>query len=494
MFSKFIRHIKGVRSKIHSIAAKTPLYNITLFSFLPKRVQNRLNNTFSSEYSADLVSQSHIVVLKCTGRPVFIRDISAVLMSENLSGAEKAELHRFEWISILNHNMDKQWRQLIRQHIVFWVKNFKNDSSAWNISTISERIYNWIMQYNILSKTSDKNFNMIFLESLMQQFKFIKRQMYLPMNLLSKVRLIRAIIVISAAIGESITEASNELVAFLREINCVKACQTSYEILNVVRNLIEIQSVLQMYKKPVPNEIVDAIEDLSDITRFIRHPDGGISIFQSDFTPSPAYIDSLLSAVEYKSSVGTVDSQYIKLQAVNGYAFINLRDKYFPLEFSEDHQRIILGTYLSFQDQNLSGSELFQSDHSIYKEKNNIWFSGKSEFSMNDREITFEKKLYINSSGTDIRCEELISGQPFDFTYHIILPGDIDISLLEYQVGFFIDFKNGARWSWNFNKEAKFSFDCGKVGILNGSKNKFTILSIKQEPTTKLRWSLKKHK
>ncbi|MDR1375620.1 MAG: hypothetical protein LBJ45_02295 [Holosporaceae bacterium] len=487
--------MKIKEAKFHASLSKMPLYSATIFSPLPRNIQNKLNLSLPSEYSIDLISKSHIVVLKCSGRSIFIKNIPHMLMLSSLSNIEKSELHSFGWVSLLDLNMDKQWRLLIRHHIDFWIKKFKNtaEQPAWSILATSERLYNWIMQYNLISKTSDALFSATFLESIVQQLKFLKRQIYLPLKLLEKITLIRAIVIASAALDDhkKLALAIDELSIYLKETDPLRSCQTTLDILKVLRNLIDIQAIIVFYKKNMPMEISDTMSKLAQVIRNIRHSDGGISIFQSEFTPSPTYIDAVLSHVRRNNQRETY-SEYLRLRSFGATSFIHLKNKYFPLEFSSGTQRIILGSYLYFLDQNLSFLGDVKIDHTLHNEKNNIWFNGKSSFFINEQSIDFEKKLYINNLGTDIRCEEFMSTESFNIAYYLVLPSEITITPLEYQNGFFMDLKSGARWMWNFSKDAQFSFDFEKNGILNGERKYFTLLTIgKTLPSNKLRWSLK---
>jgi hypothetical protein len=478
---------------LHATLAEIPLYRITLLSSAPKNIRNKLNSEFPQEYSIDLVSRSHIIVLKCSGRSVFIRDVSAALTSDKFSDAEKAELHGFGWISLLNLNIDKQWRLLVRQHMMFWIENFKNTRGlAWSIPIVSARIYNWIMRHNLISKTSDKKFNRTLGESLVRQLNFLKRQLYLPMKASDKISLVLAVATGASAVNDDKTalRALRELTRFLADVDVAESCKTPLEILNVLRNLVDIQALAVFHKIAVAEEISRAVLKLAHIIRKIRHSDGGISIFLSEFTPIPSHIDAVLSGIRHEAAFE--DNSYLRLQSFEGTAFIDLRNKYFPLEFSSGPRRLILGTYACFSDRRtvFSGSSLIR--HSVNREKNNIWFNGKSEFVVNDHEMVFEKKLYINNLGTDIRCEESVSAKSFDVLHYIVLPGEINISPLEYKNGFFMDLKNGIRWLWNFNKGAEFSFDFEKNGILNGEKTGLTLLAVNAGSSNKLRWSLKK--
>lgn len=492
--SRIARSLKRSYSQAHLFAAKTWLYFVSLISRAPDNIFNKLNAMFPSEYSIDLISQSHIVVLKCSGKSVFIRDIIHSLISDSLSAAEKAELHGFGWISLLNLDADKQWRLMIRNHIKSWVNKFKpSDGVAWNPSVISERLYNWITQYNLISKTADAEFNLIFARSIVQHLKLLKRLMYLPLDMPKKLSLIRATIVAATAINDSktIRVCSRELFDYLQELRSDESNYSMLELLKSLRYLVDIQSIFSVNKLTLPNTVSSIMLKIAAVIRQVRHPDGGISIFQSEFTPSIEYVDAVLSHVEYAKQQN-FNAGFLCLNQFEGSTFINLNSRYFPIEFSAGTQRIILGTYLRFVDKNLWLSENAKNDHSVVKEKNNVWFSGVSRFKLNDNDVKFDKKLYINNLGTDIRCEESMSGTTCNVERYIVLPDNIEITPLEYQNGFFVDFKSGVRWCWHFDKNTKISFDFEKNGILNGKKMNFTLLIISALRHTPFRWSLKK--
>ncbi|MDR0677493.1 MAG: hypothetical protein LBF57_02365 [Holosporaceae bacterium] len=489
-----IRTIKVHWAKLHFWASRIPLYHLTLVSLSKRKISNKLNNTFPSEYSVDVISQSQVSILKCTGRPVLIKNIPTFLYSNDFSDEEKSELHSFEWISVLNLNIDRRWYLPMQQNITFWIEKFsKLDKLSWNIVNVSERIYNWIMQYNLISQISSAKFNAVFIKSLIRQIKFAKRLLYLPMKVSEKLRLIRAIAIGSSALNDkkSLFKSIRELSFFLEVVNCAKSCETPQEILIVLRCLIDIQSIILLYQKKVPREISDNISKLATIIKTIRHSDGGISIFRSEFTPSPSYIDALLARVKNDNSL-LIHPNYLRFQSFGGSLFIDIKNRYLPIEFSTGPQRIILGTYLYFSDSKLLFSGKNKIDHEIYKDKSNSWFNGKSEFIVNDHDVTFEKKLYINKLGMDIRCEEIISTESFNILHCIILPFKTDITMLEYQNGFSMDLKNGERWIWNFDRSVSLSFDFGKNTIINGNLQKISVLSLRTISSNRVRWSMKK--
>ena len=500
ILSYSVRNIKSYGAKLNFSISKNPLYNISLISFRDpsqRDISNKLNEQLPSEYSIDIFSQSNYFVLKCSGRSISMYDISRAMIDDNLSEQERIELHSFGWLHSVSINIDRQWRKLIRAHIKFWLENFNKISMpVWHVVATSERVYNWIIHHEIISKTSDLNFVQNFTNSLFKQIKFLKRQLYLPLSLVEKTSLIRAIVVAQAAIDDwkGLQKTVEELEC------CIENYSDSFgsyggiqNMLKLLRNLLDVQSILNYHKENAPANTAKLIAHLAATVRQMRHSDGGVSLFQSEFTPSPIYIDALLSKVKYSNHL-KINSGYLRLQSAGSLAFIDTKNKNFPLEFSFGTQRVILGTYLRFHDGHLQSTILKNSNYNVHNEKNNIWFCGQSEFLINDHKVQFEKKIYIDQLGMDVRCEEILSTSAFEAIHHIILPGEILITPLEHQNGFFIDHKHGTRWMWNFGANANYSFDFEKSGLVNGQKMSFTLLSVNidAEEGNVLRWSLKK--
>lgn len=500
ILSHSVRNIKSYGAKLNFSISKNPLYSISLISFgdsSRRGIYNKLNEQLPSEYSIDIFSQSNYFVLKCSGRSISMHDISRAMIDDDLSEQEQIELHSFGWLRSVSINIDRHWRQLIRAHIKFWLENFNKISiPAWHVAATSERIYNWVIHHEIISKTSDLDFVKNFTNSLFQQVKFLKRQLYLSLPLVEKTSLIRAIVIAQAAIDDW-----KGLQKIVEELECcIENYSDSFSLyggiqnmLKLLRNLLDVQSILNYHKENAPANTAKLIVHLATAIRQTRHSDGGVSLFQSEFTPSPIYVDALLSKVKYSNNL-EIDSGYLRLQSAGSLAFIDTKNKNFPLEFSFGTQRVILGTYLHFHGSHLQSAISKNSNYNLHNEKSNIWFCGQSEFLINDREVQFEKKIYIDQSGTDVRCEEILSISAFEATHHIILPGEILITPLENQNGFFIDHKHGTRWMWNFGANANYSFDFEKSGLINGQKMSFTLLSVNIDAETgnALRWSLKK--
>lgn len=491
--SKFIHNIRVKRAKLNLYLMHCPISRWTIAPSSYRVISNQLSTTFPSEYAPDLIIRSNIVTLKCTARDVPIKDIPQAWCSNDFSYEELQELHSFGWISLLDMDMDRQWLRMIRKHLNFWMVHFrKPDALAWSVT--AERVYNWIVRYNLISKTSDTAFIKKFTSSLLYQMEYLHKLLYLPQNVIEKVGLIRTLMVAYAAVGKVsvVKNALSELCNYINSTDCINEVRSTYDLVKLLRYLIDIDGMTYVCKHGTPQEVLNLMAKLSGVIKKLMHADGGISVFGSAFTPAPTYLDSLLSSVKRTISANDNDG-YLRFSALDGTLFMSLRDKQLSTEFTFNGQRIILGTYFNFSGGNFS--HWSDVGYSTHNETSNIWFTGQSKFVVSDHDVTFFKKMYMDSFGTDLRCEEKFSTQSFSISRYIVLPGDVDISPLEYQNGFFLTLPNGERWIWNFSNNAEFSLDNRNCAIINGRRISLILLtiSVNSDEDNTLLWSLKKN-
>lgn len=491
--SNFLRSLRVKKAEFDLFLMKLPCSHLLISPRHHRVITNQLPITLPSEYAPDLIVRSNIVTLKCSAKDVSIKDIPHAWFSNDFSYDELIELHSFSWISLIDLDMDRQWLRMIRKHISFWISHFKRPNNlAWEAA--SERVYNWVVRYNLISKTSDSVFIKKFTRSILSQMEYLRRMLYLPLNAVEKFSLIRTLMVAYAAVGNvsAVRNALKELCRYINSNDCINEAKSTYDLVKLLRYLIDIDGMTYVCKHGTPAEAAALIAKLSGTIRKITHSDGGVCLFKSAFSPAPAYIDALLSYA--KQIIPNKDSDgYLRFSSLDGSLFLSLRDKQLSTEFTFSGRRIILGSYFCFSGGNFS--KWSDVEYSTRDETSNIWFTGKSSFVANDHTVTFSKKLYMNSFGTELRCEESFSTQSFDITRYIILPGDAEITSLEYQNGFFIVFPDGTKWIWNFSENAKFSFDNQHHMIANGKRIQISLLMISVDTSKDkvLHWSIKKN-
>lgn len=493
---KISNSLKCVKSKMYFAASKMPFYYVTLLSNTPRILKNVGRLDLPLEFSVDLISNGYVVFLKSSARSIFVKDIQTLIGSSKISQKEKEELHTFDWISLLHINLDRQLKVHIRKNILYWIKHFKDASHfSWDPVITAQRIYNWVCQFHLISNVADTSLNDKILNSLMRQWKYLKRIRYLLLSPVDKSYVLRAIVLMAASLDDRkvIKESLQIINQNFKDCNLISKCKNTNEILSLLRNLLEIQFYVSCYKLGFSEDVLTFISELAGIITKLRHSDGGISMFNSEFNPSVTYIDSILSHVK-KYMRGNYNDGYLKLTSLNSYIFINANDRFFPFEFSSNYQRIIAGSYLLFKKGKTIGASK-KPMHKLHTEGKNYWFCGESSFFVNGLGVHFLKKLYMDHLGTDIRCEEIVENGALDVAIYLILPADTTITPIEYQNGFIADFITGQRWMFTFEKNLNYSFEYRRESIQNGKIVRYNLLSLTvpcQDNKSIFRWSLKR--
>lgn len=495
-FSKISNSFKRVKSKMYFAASKMPFYYITLLSNTPRVLKNVGRLDLPLEFSVDLISNGYVVFLKSSARSIFVKDIQSLIESQKISQKEKEELHSFDWIAFLHINLDRQLKVYIRKNILYWIKHFKDSSHfSWDPVITAQRIYNWVCQYHLISNVVDLSVNEKILNSLMKQWKYLKRIRYLLFNPVEKSYILKAIVLMAASLDEKkmVKESVEIINQNFKDCSLISKCKNTNEILSLLRNLLEIQFYVSCYKLGFSDDVLRCISELAGVVTKLRHSDGGISMFNSEFNPSVTYIDSILSHVK-KYMRGNYNDGYLKLSSINSYVFIDANDRFFPFEFSSNYQRIIAGSYLLFKNgKTIGGSK--KTTHMLHTENKNYWFCGESEFFVNGTKVQYLKKMYLDQLGTDVRCEEIIENGVLDLAIYLFLPSDVTITPVDPQNGFIADFITGERWTFTFEKNLIYSFEYRRESIQNGKIVYYNLLSLtvpRQDNKSIFRWSLKR--
>jgi len=80
------------------------------------------------------------------------------------SAKEEKDLNSFFWLNLINRKNDGL---IIQQIISIWMKNnIKYNKKNWDNLNISKRILAWILNADIILNNADKNFKLIFFNSL----------------------------------------------------------------------------------------------------------------------------------------------------------------------------------------------------------------------------------------------------------------------------------------------------------------------------------------
>ena len=109
-----------------------------------------------------------------------------------LKKKEKKSIHNFLWLNLIDRKNEKE---IIQKIIKDWINKFNNyKKDIWKENIIGKRIIAWLSNSDIILSNTKKDFEKIFLNCLIRQVNFIKKNLKTNNYETNKISSISAII------------------------------------------------------------------------------------------------------------------------------------------------------------------------------------------------------------------------------------------------------------------------------------------------------------
>lgn len=126
---------------------------------------------------------------------------------KQLSFNEKKNMHSFLWLNLIDRKNEKE---IIQKIIKDWIDIFDNyKKDTWRENIIPKRIIAWLSNSDIILKNSNKNFEKKFLNSLIRQVNFLKKNYSSTLFETNKVSSLSAIILSGLVFKEYYSNYTN---------------------------------------------------------------------------------------------------------------------------------------------------------------------------------------------------------------------------------------------------------------------------------------------
>ena len=159
----------------------TSFYNKTLNSEIPSRLFFQPN-----PYLLSSLFNHESFIFKISKESIYN------FWSKNISEKEKNSLHNFLWLNLVDRKNEKV---IIQKIIKDWINKFNSyRKDIWKESIVPKRIIAWLSNSDIILSNTNKDFEKIFLNSLMRQINFVKKNISTNRYETNKVSSLSAII------------------------------------------------------------------------------------------------------------------------------------------------------------------------------------------------------------------------------------------------------------------------------------------------------------
>ncbi|MBM3531808.1 MAG: hypothetical protein FJX60_02075 [Alphaproteobacteria bacterium] len=378
----------------------------------------------------------------------------------------RAALDSFDWLADLRDLGGDLGRRRARELVGRWLDRYRRwDPLSWRPDVTGRRIAAWLGHHGFFCASADDEFRERVLFSLAAQARHLARTIDDAPAGADRIAAIKGVVL--AAVG--LTGLAVLLMPALMRLEAALAEQVLADgghssrspsvHLAALRDLIEIRHALRLARITPPPALVQAIEAMVAMLRYLRHGDGGLALFNgSNEEPGPL-IDAVIQQSESRPrlAVGAPDFGIERLHAGRTTVFIDCGDSVAtdgrvyagPLSFelSIGRERLIVNlggsallpeawataqrataahSTLTIDDTNAIHLEPGAPASSIVKGREDsdgqIWFEATHDGYADRLGASHQRRLYLSADGEDLRGEEVVTGaagKPYQLRFHL---------------------------------------------------------------------------
>lgn len=216
-----------------------------------------------------------------------------------------ARLHGFAWLRDLRDLGGDAARRHARRLVEAWIADPPSRGSvAWRGDVVGRRLAIWLGLYEFFCASADDAFRAAFLASVATQARRLERSSRrLPEGGRRLAALKGLLATIASLDGESgrLTAILDRIVVELPHVLLPDGCHRGRDPmiqLEVVRDLVDMRSVLRTLGHDAPDALTQAISTAAAVLRLLRHGDHRLALFNGAEEGEAWLIDSALAQSE----------------------------------------------------------------------------------------------------------------------------------------------------------------------------------------------------
>lgn len=380
------------------------------------------------------------------------------------------EWHSFHWVAYASIASDKKLRRILKTQIKSWIDiNRRINKNAWSPIVVARRMFGWLTCYHNIIKTSEKDFHKACLSSLSKQFKFLKNVRFLNYKISQIIPIYKSLMYFSFMNNklDLFDKFLRELIVYLED-NTEKFYNLSpIKIVSLLRDLEEIYNICSLKKNSQFEILQQVVSFIKSYVRFIINKNG-LAVFDSKYTPT---INFMNSVCQMNNLDNYQNPKYERICAFCSDILIDKLNEFFQFEFTFENQPSNITNRMSFHIFNpeniLNSSKI--CGYELEQDHGYSLVRGNSVFDYLLGKVSFSRRIYMNSLGTEIRGECIIASSfKMSIINEFIVYEDVDLEQLVYQNGVSILFKNGRKILLNLGKNIDLSFSRLDEKVING--------------------------
>lgn len=455
-------------------------------------------------------------------------------------------LHRFDWLRDLRALGGDVARRQARMMVRSWIEQHAAWSAqAWDPGLLGPRLSNWLGLYDFFCATADDEFRALVVDSLRRQARQLGRSLSSIPQGHHRIAALKGLFYAGICLPKGETRLALALRLLSPELSSQVLGDGGHVernpqvALEVLRDLIDIRTLLRTGAQEVPEKLQHAIDRLAPAIRFFRHADGALAQFNGGREATPALIEAVLAQADargrpLKSMTHSGFERIISGRtciimdcgappppAFAAQAFAGLLA--FEMSVGRDRMIVNCGSHparmpvwrralgataahstLTLNDTNaaeLAERGFGRCPQTVTCERQEESGAAWVEASHDGYEVPFRtlhfRRLYVGDSGDDVRGEDTLEGPAgLDFAIRFHLHPSVQASLIQQGQAVLLALPSGGGWrlrTQGGTLALEESLYCGRNEEPRRSLQ-IVINGISQAEQTIIKWALQREK
>jgi uncharacterized heparinase superfamily protein len=421
---------------------------------------------------------------------------------EDLSEAEQALLHRFDWLGDLAADASDAACRRARALVEDWDSQFGTYAAvSWRPDVLAARMVNWLTHYRTLFNSDDNAFRIRLLGSIARQLRHLRRIVPAELPAIEGIDVMKGLIYAEACVADEPDRMQRAQLILKDVVNRTvlpdggHIARSPALLFATFESVLDIRDMLRAARLEAPVVLQHAVDRMAPMLRFLRHADGSLAAFNGGERRAADRIDAALGRGDAEGQPPR-RAPYLRFERIAGAGITAILDGGPPpapphdrdahagtlgLEVSlGGHPAIVncggapdddpewreamrtTAAHSTLVIADTNSSELrragigrragdVQCDRSETAE--GVWVSSSHDGYESTFGLTHRRRLYLDLTGGELRGEDIAVGdatQPFALRFH--LHPAVSVEAREDGRQIFLALPGGARWSFHADR------------------------------------------
>lgn len=220
---------------------------------------------------------------------------------EDLTDAETAALHRYDWLCDLAADPSDAARRHARALVEDWDARFGAYTAvSWQSDVLAARLVNWLTYYRALFDSDDSAFRIRLLGSIARQLRHLRRVAPAELPPVGAIEVMKGLIYAEACVADEPDRLQRALLVLKDVVNRTvlpdggHAARSPARLFETLEAVLDIRDMLRAARLEVPVVLQHAVDRMAPMLRFLRLGDGSLAAFNGGKRYAPNRIDAAL--------------------------------------------------------------------------------------------------------------------------------------------------------------------------------------------------------